>query len=64
MIFCSGVKLQLLFRRQLSEHQIRSTFCFRSLCLALSNPIVYITVKMNIPFTKCTLFADQVHPFR
>ena len=19
---------------------------------------------MNIPFTKCTLFADQVHPFR
>ena len=20
--------------------------------------------EMNIPFTKCTLFADQVHPFR
>lgn len=20
--------------------------------------------KVNIPFTKCTLFADQVHPFR
>ena len=20
--------------------------------------------KLNIPFTKCTLFADQVHPFR
>ena len=21
-------------------------------------------IKLNIPFTKCTLFADQVHPFR
>lgn len=21
-------------------------------------------IRMNIPFTKCTLFADQVHPFR
>ena len=23
-----------------------------------------VVAVVNIPFTKCTLFADQVHPFR
>lgn len=32
--------------------------------IASSSKYRYFRCPVNIPFTKCTLFADQVHPFR
>lgn len=53
-----------LIRRLRAEDEVLAMKDGEQVLQYVRDKEVDIVFSVNIPFTKCTLFADQVHPFR